>query len=345
MKLSYNSTEPAGATEWCRDHAFLPMAITGHGPQVYQWDCFEGRAVRRDNPSYDPEDYDDMGFARSAWLIVPEPQGTEVEAPPPPPSSTFAIPPPATYGCESSYPDICLPHPLDEHTLECRHIPFRDFRVLAPDPYAFDQDGDGIGCEWPAAVPALTADPVVSVIAYYKFIDRREIEQAWALMGSAITATTTQETFASWFEDKVSIWREEVRVLSLNGEHAEVEAIVRSEDWIGGRQVSQRYREQWQLAFEKGKWKLNRLLSTVPVDAATSKPATGTVPTPTATPLPPPPTATLLPPVPTAGLLPMAPPASRACCKYCTTGKACGDSCISRSYTCHKPPGCACNAY
>lgn len=35
---------------------------------------------------------------------------------------------------------------------------------------------------------------------------------------------------------------------------------------------------------------------------------------------------------------------SAACCAYCSTGKACGNSCISRSYTCHQPPGCACNA-
>lgn len=32
------------------------------------------------------------------------------------------------------------------------------------------------------------------------------------------------------------------------------------------------------------------------------------------------------------------------CCRVCTTGKACGDGCISKSYTCHQPPGCACNA-
>jgi hypothetical protein len=32
----------------------------------------------------------------------------------------------------------------------------------------------------------------------------------------------------------------------------------------------------------------------------------------------------------------------RSCCKYCTTGKPCGNSCISRNKTCHKPPGCAC---
>lgn len=36
-------------------------------------------------------------------------------------------------------------------------------------------------------------------------------------------------------------------------------------------------------------------------------------------------------------------PQRRSCCKICTTGKACGNSCISRRYNCHQPPGCACN--
>ena len=31
------------------------------------------------------------------------------------------------------------------------------------------------------------------------------------------------------------------------------------------------------------------------------------------------------------------------CCKICKKGKACGDSCINKNYTCRKPPGCACN--
>ena len=31
------------------------------------------------------------------------------------------------------------------------------------------------------------------------------------------------------------------------------------------------------------------------------------------------------------------------CCKTCKTGKACGDSCISKKYRCTKPVGCACN--
>ncbi len=31
------------------------------------------------------------------------------------------------------------------------------------------------------------------------------------------------------------------------------------------------------------------------------------------------------------------------CCRICTVGKACGDSCINRQLNCHKPPGCACD--
>lgn len=34
---------------------------------------------------------------------------------------------------------------------------------------------------------------------------------------------------------------------------------------------------------------------------------------------------------------------SRTCCKICSKGKACGDSCIARNKTCRKGPGCACN--
>ena len=34
----------------------------------------------------------------------------------------------------------------------------------------------------------------------------------------------------------------------------------------------------------------------------------------------------------------------KTCCKICRKGKACGNSCIRRTYTCRKPPGCACDA-
>jgi beta-lactamase superfamily II metal-dependent hydrolase len=55
-------------------------------------------------------------------------------------------------------------------------------------------------------------------------------------------------------------------------------------------------------------------------------------------------TAALLTP-PAPGLERSEPPIDTACCKVCTKGKACGNSCISREKTCHKPPGCACNAH
>lgn len=38
------------------------------------------------------------------------------------------------------------------------------------------------------------------------------------------------------------------------------------------------------------------------------------------------------------------PPAeARECCKICRKGCACGNTCISCQYTCHQPPGCACD--
>lgn len=32
-----------------------------------------------------------------------------------------------------------------------------------------------------------------------------------------------------------------------------------------------------------------------------------------------------------------------SCCKVCSTGKACGDTCIAANQTCHTSGGCACN--
>ena len=37
------------------------------------------------------------------------------------------------------------------------------------------------------------------------------------------------------------------------------------------------------------------------------------------------------------------PTGSSGCCKVCKEGKACGDSCISKTSTCNKGRGCACN--
>jgi len=35
--------------------------------------------------------------------------------------------------------------------------------------------------------------------------------------------------------------------------------------------------------------------------------------------------------------------AASRCCKVCTKGKACGNSCIAAWKNCHQPKGCACN--
>lgn len=34
--------------------------------------------------------------------------------------------------------------------------------------------------------------------------------------------------------------------------------------------------------------------------------------------------------------------ASARCCKTCSKGKPCGDTCIEKDDVCHVPPGCAC---
>jgi len=36
-------------------------------------------------------------------------------------------------------------------------------------------------------------------------------------------------------------------------------------------------------------------------------------------------------------------PVALSCCKVCSVGKACGNTCISRVKTCHVGPGCACD--
>ena len=58
--------------------------------------------------------------------------------------STAPAPPPAK-NCDPSYPTVCIPPPPPD--LDCADIPYKDFKVLPPDPHHFDGDHDGIGCE------------------------------------------------------------------------------------------------------------------------------------------------------------------------------------------------------
>jgi hypothetical protein len=47
--------------------------------------------------------------------------------------------------------------------------------------------------------------------------------------------------------------------------------------------------------------------------------------------------------IPVAGACSKADATGTSCCKICTSGKACGDSCIAAGSTCHAGAGCACN--
>ena len=47
--------------------------------------------------------------------------------------------------CDPSYPDVCIAPPPPD--LDCKDVPYKRFRVLAPDPHNFDGNHDGVGCE------------------------------------------------------------------------------------------------------------------------------------------------------------------------------------------------------
>jgi hypothetical protein len=53
--------------------------------------------------------------------------------------------PPPTRNCDPAYPTVCIPPPPPD--LDCSEIPYRNFKVLPPDPHHFDGDGNGVGCE------------------------------------------------------------------------------------------------------------------------------------------------------------------------------------------------------
>jgi hypothetical protein len=45
----------------------------------------------------------------------------------------------------------------------------------------------------------------------------------------------------------------------------------------------------------------------------------------------------------TSSATPLACIPAAQCCKVCSAGKACGNTCINANYNCHKGRGCACN--
>ena len=74
---------------------------------------------------------------------LPAPTTVPPTTPRPTPAPTTTAAPPAR-GCDPSYPDVCIPPPPPD--LDCRDIPYTNFRVLSPDPHRLDPNHDGIGC-------------------------------------------------------------------------------------------------------------------------------------------------------------------------------------------------------
>jgi hypothetical protein len=75
-RLSRNEAEPQALADYCRDNpdeTWAPYALTGDWPQMYQWSCQDGRAVRVEEPLFDPQDFDDADFYIPAWQEVPKP--------------------------------------------------------------------------------------------------------------------------------------------------------------------------------------------------------------------------------------------------------------------------------
>ena len=61
------------------------------------------------------------------------------------PEQVVITDPASAFGCESSYPDVCIPPPPPD--LDCGDVNSGGFTVYPPDPHRFDGDFDGIGCE------------------------------------------------------------------------------------------------------------------------------------------------------------------------------------------------------
>jgi len=75
--------------------------------------------------------------------VTPPPPTTPPPTTPPPTTPPPPTPPPSN--CDPSYPTVCIPSPPPD--LDCGDIPYRNFKVIPPDPHRFDGNKDGVGCE------------------------------------------------------------------------------------------------------------------------------------------------------------------------------------------------------
>lgn len=89
-----------------------------------------------------------------AWVLPDTTVSLVVAKTPPPPPSTAPPPPPTApeQNCDPSYPDVCLDPAVEDYdcaggTGNGPEYVEGPIRVLPPDPFDLDREGDGVGCE------------------------------------------------------------------------------------------------------------------------------------------------------------------------------------------------------
>jgi hypothetical protein len=119
----------------------------GYGAHTREHDYLVADYVSPSNPSCSAPAAT-VPATRPAALPVPVPVPVQPVLSPAPTPAPAAVPAPAAApsnsGCEPAYPTVCIPVGPD---LDCGQITFRRFVVNPPDPFRFDADGDGVGCE------------------------------------------------------------------------------------------------------------------------------------------------------------------------------------------------------
>lgn len=68
---------------------------------------------------------------------------TPIQPPPRPTTTTTTTT--TRPACHPSYPTVCIQPPPPD--LDCKDIPYRNFKVVKPDVHGFDGNDDGVGCQ------------------------------------------------------------------------------------------------------------------------------------------------------------------------------------------------------
>jgi micrococcal nuclease len=122
-----NTEQPAGAAS-----PQAPTATTAARPTT---PAVATRAPATPTPARAPAAPTAAAAPPTATLAATAPSPTPIPAP------TAA----SASNCHPSYPDVCIPPPPPD--LDCPQIPFKNIRVLPPDPHRLDGNKDGVGCE------------------------------------------------------------------------------------------------------------------------------------------------------------------------------------------------------